>query len=125
MKPSIAKAPIWLIYDGECPLCRFNARHVKVCKSLGQFNLINARDHHPIQTEINAAGLDINEGFIIKIEDTFYHGVDALHLLAFISSDSDRFNRISIFLFRKKWVTTLLYPILKSIRNILLWMKSK
>lgn len=115
---------IWLVYDGECPVCSFSARIVKIRQSLGNFHIVSAREaQHPLLAEIHQAGLDLNEGIVLKWNGVLYHGADALHVIALIGSDSDWFNKISIFLFKRKWFAKLTYPILKTFHHLILWFK--
>ncbi len=112
---------IYLIYDGECPLCSTSAKALKIRKAVGTLHLINARENHPIMQEINLAHLDIDKGMVVKFNDILYHGADAQYFLAMIGSDSDFFNRINVWLFQSKTLAHLLYPIFRMVRNILLW----
>jgi predicted DCC family thiol-disulfide oxidoreductase YuxK len=113
---------IYLIYDGECPLCSTSAKALKIRKAVGTLHLINARENHPIMQEINLANLNIDKGMVVKFNDTLYHGADAQHILAMIGSNNDFFNRINVWLFRSKTRAHLLYPIFRMLRNILLWL---
>ncbi|MCS5711582.1 DCC1-like thiol-disulfide oxidoreductase family protein [Candidatus Berkiella aquae] len=117
---------IWLVYDGECPICSMSARLIKIKQSVGAFHVINARTPHPILEEIKQHQLDLNEGLIVKYQGNFYHGPDALHLLAMIGSDQDWFNRLNVRLFsRSKWLAKIVYPVMKTLRNIALFLKGK
>lgn len=116
---------LWLVYDAECPLCSATARALKIRSAVGNLHIINAREPSPIVTEINRAGISLDEGIVVKFNDTLYHGADAQHLLAMVGSDHDWFNRINVFLFRHKFVAKLLYPICKLMRNLLLMMRGK
>lgn len=115
---------VWIIYDGECPLCNYSAKMVKIKKAVGRVQLINARSSDPMLEQVKIAGLDLNEGFIVKFNDNFYHGPDALHFLAMIGDDDDWFNKLNIMLFRRSLlVAKILYPLLKILRNVLLYIR--
>lgn len=117
---------IWLVYDGECPICSMSARMIKIKQSVGTFHVINARNPHPILEEIKQNKLDLNEGLIVKFQNQFYHGPDALHLLAMIGSEQDWFNRLNVRLFSHSiWLAKIVYPIMKTLRNIALFCKGK
>ena len=109
---------LWLVYDGDCPLCSSTAKAVKIRKAVGTLHIINAREPHPIINEIHRAGLDLNTGMVLKFNDTFYHGADALNMLAMIGTKNDLFNRFNVLLFRSKFLTKIFYPIFKTIRYI-------
>lgn len=46
--------------------------------------------------EITQAGLNIDEGMVVKMNNTLYHGADAQHVLAMIGTNQDWFNRINV-----------------------------
>lgn len=111
---------IILVYDGDCPVCRNYTQHLSIKQAAGTFELLNARDSPQILKEINAAQLDMDEGFVLKINDRFYHGADAIHTLALLSTRTGIFNRVNFLIFRSKVLSRLLYPMLKSGRTLLL-----
>ena len=118
-------ASIILVYDGDCPVCRNYTRHLSIRKAAGTFELVNARDNPPIVQEINAAQLDLDEGFVLKIGDRFFHGSDAIHRLALLSTRTGVFNRMNFLVFKSKTLSYFLYPLLKSGRALLLGMLGK
>lgn len=118
---------LWLVYDGDCPLCRSAAQAIRVKATVGQLHMLNAREagDHPLMRNIMARGLDLNEGIVVRYQAHFYHGADGLHLLALLGSESDGFNRFTGWVFRSKTRTRFIYPALKAGRNLLLWMRGK
>ncbi len=112
--------PILLIYDKECPACHFYCQIVRIRQSVGQLVLIDARENPAVLQEISAKGLDIDQGMVLKMDGQLYYGADAIHLLALLSGRSGVFNRLNYWLFRSKKVAAILYPILRSCRNLLL-----
>ena len=117
--------PILLIYDKECPACHFYCQIVRIRQSVGELVLIDARENPDVLQEISAKGLDIDQGMVLKMDGQLYYGADAIHLLALLSGRSGVFNRLNYWLFRSKKVAAILYPILRSCRNVLLksWVK--
>jgi predicted DCC family thiol-disulfide oxidoreductase YuxK len=111
---------ILVVYDKECPACDTYCRHVAIQPSAGKLTLVDARDRTPVMDEITRAGLDIDQGMVVKIDGKIYYGGDAIHALALISNRSGFFNKISHYAFRSKGMARLLYPLLKSCRNLLL-----
>lgn len=111
---------IILVYDGDCPVCRNYTQHLSIKQAAGTFELLNARDNPPILQEISALNLDMDEGFVLKIGERFYHGADAIHTLALLSTRTGVFNRMNFLVFRSKTLSTILYPILKTGRALLL-----
>ncbi|MBS0289372.1 MAG: DUF393 domain-containing protein [Proteobacteria bacterium] len=115
---------IWIIYDGECPLCTFASKRIKLQK-VGKLHLLNAREAHPLNQILQNKGLDYNQGFIVKIGENLYQGAQAMHVLALLSTNTDWFNKINAMIFRYQPISKLIYPVLKGIRAILLWARSK
>ena len=57
---------------------------------------------------------------ILKMNEKFYYGADAIHKLALIASPSTEFNRFNIWIFQSRRRSELLYPVLRASRNFLL-----
>ena len=114
---------LYLIYDGDCILCRNSAQAIKIKKSVGELELINARESHPLVKETLDKGYDLNEGIVVNFNGKYFYGAEAVNFLALIGSNSDLFNRINTFLFKYKWTTQIFYPIFKAIRNIILFIR--
>ena len=114
-----AKA-VFLVYDGECPLCRNYVRYARISGSVENFTLVNGREPHPIIDEIKQKSLDLNEGIVLKVDDVFYHGDEAMHVLALMSTRSGLFNKINYAVFKNPKTAKFIYPILRCGRNLLL-----
>jgi predicted DCC family thiol-disulfide oxidoreductase YuxK len=121
MQPSTslsADAPTaWLVYDGECPFCSAYIRFLRFRKSAGAVELIDARSGGPVVDEIVAAGLDLDEGMVLKMGGRFYHGDDCIHALALMSGGSTVFNRLNAWVFKSPARARWLYPMLRVGRN--------
>lgn len=117
MKPS---EPILLIYDTQCPACHYYCQLVRIRASIGELQLVDAREQSEVRDEITAQGLDIDQGMVLKLGDQLYYGSDAIHMLAMLSSRSDVFNRLNYWLFRSSSLASVLYPVLRFFRNLLL-----
>jgi predicted DCC family thiol-disulfide oxidoreductase YuxK len=111
---------IFLIYDKECPACTYYCETVRIRESVGNLILIDAREPSPIMDEITAAGLDTDQGMVLIVGDRMYYGVDAIHALSIMGTRSGVFNRVAYWCFRSKAVSSVLYPILRAGRNLLL-----
>lgn len=109
-----------LLYDRECPLCEFYCRRVRVNTATGGLLLVDARVPGELLAQVTAAGLDIDQGMVLKLGEQLYYGADAIAALALISSRSGLFNRVNYWLFRSSRVSRYLYPALRSMRNLLL-----
>ncbi len=112
--------PVYLIYDGECPICNHAAKVMKVRQSAGELEIISARIEHPLVQEAKQQGYDLDKGIVVKYEGKSYYGKDAMHFLAMIGSPVGGFNKINIFLFKSKTLAAVFYPIFKFIRRCLL-----
>ena len=110
----------WVVYDGQCPFCSRYVSLLRLRDTLGRVELVNAREGGPVVDEILAAGLDLDEGMVLKIDGRFYHGDECIHRLALLSSSSSLFNRVNRAIFRSPTLSRLLYPLLRSGRNCML-----
>ncbi|MAD88443.1 MAG: hypothetical protein CMK64_01960 [Pseudoalteromonas sp.] len=119
------KAEILLVYDKDCPACDNYCQVVRIRESIGELKIINARENSEVLEEITQLGLDIDQGMVLKVGGVIYYGADAIHALALISSRSGVFNKLNYWLFKSKRVSAVLYPLLRSFRNLLLKMLGK
>lgn len=111
---------LWLVYDQQCPVCELYCRNVHIRESAGKLHIVDARNPSTIIDEITHAGLDIDQGMVLKTDDRLYYGEEAIHILALSSSRKGIFNRINYILFRSTKVAKTLYPVLRACRNLLL-----
>ena len=109
-----------LVYDGECPVCNYYRRMLRLRETVGQLQVINARDDSNIMREITEAGLDIDKGMVVKMHGELYFGADAMHAPSLLSSRSGLFNRLNYHLFRMPAVSRRVYPVLATGRLLLL-----
>ena len=120
-----ANETVWFVFDGECPLCHMGASLYKLKQSVGEFVTVDARteQNHPVMQEVLAAGLDLNEGMVVKYRDALYHGRDALHLMATLGADDGALNKLNHHLFKHKPLATFCYPSMKVARSMALKIK--
>jgi predicted DCC family thiol-disulfide oxidoreductase YuxK len=111
---------ILLVYDRKCPVCDAYCRLVRIGEPMGALRLVNARDAGAVMDEITAKGLDIDRGMVLKGGNAMFHGAEAMHVLALMSSRAGAFNRVNYRLFRSGMVARALYPALRLFRNLLL-----
>jgi predicted DCC family thiol-disulfide oxidoreductase YuxK len=107
----------WLVYDGECPFCSAYVKYMRVRDGVGQLHLIDARAGSRLVQEIRAAGYDLNDGMVLKVGNSYYHGADCVHALALLSSRSSLFNRLNAAIFASPRLSRIVYPILRAGRN--------
>ena len=119
------QSEIILVYDKNCPFCDNYSQLVRIRQDVGQLVLIDARIDHPLVNDIKAIGLDLNQGMVVKISNQYYHGADALNVLALLSSRSGIFNKLNYWCFKSKTLSTVLYPVLRCGRNLVLKLLGK
>ncbi len=120
------KADIWFVYDGDCPICNVAARGLRIRRDVGALHLVNAREDkdHVVYREVCERGYNLDDGMVIKYADAYYHGDDALHLMALLGSSQGWFNRMNALLFRSRRVAKFCYPSMRAVRNMLLRIKN-
>lgn len=111
---------ILLVYDRECPACNAYCQVVNIRESVGDLRIVDAREDSEVMKEITSQGLDIDQGMVLKMGGQLYYGADAIHALALIGSRSGILNRMNYWMFKSKTVSSVLYPILRFCRNLLL-----
>ncbi|GGX77226.1 hypothetical protein GCM10007160_00520 [Litchfieldella qijiaojingensis] len=121
----MSRQEIMLIYDKQCPFCDHYCRLVRLRESVGSLILVDAREDTEVMDEITEAGLDIDQGMVLKMDGRLYYGDDAIHVLALLSSRSSVFNRLNFWAFRSAKRARLLYPMLRGCRNFLLKLLGK
>ncbi len=114
------KADILLVYDKQCPLCDYYCQLVRIRESVGKLVLVDAREGTAILREITLAGLDIDQGMVLKLQDRVYYGSEAMHVLSLLSTRSGFFNRINFWVFRSRWLSQVSYPVFRFFRNLFL-----
>ncbi len=116
----MSREEILLIYDKECPACNNYCQVIRIREDIGELKIVDARENSQVLDEITKMGLDIDQGMVLKMGGKIYYGSDAIHTLALISSRSGIFNRVNYWLFKSKTLSFILYPVLRSCRNLLL-----
>jgi predicted DCC family thiol-disulfide oxidoreductase YuxK len=110
----------WLLYDGECPFCSRYVRHVRLREAIGPIMLANAREHAPLVEEVRRLGFDVDTGMVLKLDGNYYHGADCIHALALLTTPSGWFNRLNSLVFKSSTAAKVLYPVLRTGRNLTL-----
>lgn len=118
-----AISQLWLVYDGECPMCSNYSRMVHLRQSVEEFILVDARSDDPIVEEIRNIPHDLNTGMVVKIGNRFYVGHEAFHVLALLSENRGAFSRINRFVFSSPLAARVGYPLLKAARWVVLKLK--
>lgn len=118
---------LWLVYDGDCVLCRSGALGYRINRAVGRLETLDARgdSDHPILKEIRARQLDLNQGIVVVYGHQWHHGAEALNRLALLGSNSDGLNRFIAWMFRSPCCTRWLYPLLRAGRDLSLKLSGK
>lgn len=112
---------IWVVYDGDCPFCSAYVKVVRLRAAAGgKVHLLNAREPHPMVTEVLGLGFDLDEGMAMKIGGEWLHGDAVLTRIALMTGPSGAVNRLNAWVFRDARRSRALYPALRAGRNIAL-----
>jgi anti-anti-sigma regulatory factor len=84
--------------------------------------MIDSRSASAEVDEVCGLGFDLDQGMVLKLQGTFYHGAACVHVLALLSTRSGLFNRTLSIVFRSPVVAQLLYPVLRGGRNLTLFL---
>ena len=109
-----------IVYDGECPFCARYVLMTRLRDAAGPVELIDARTRPDIVAELRARNLDINSGMAVQYAGTMHFGADAMTLLSLLSSRVGMLNSIFAGIFRNRRLTAVLYPVLRTGRNMTL-----
>ena len=110
-----------IIYDGECPFCSKYVRLIQLKNTVGYVELINAREDNAMQKKLKEMSIDINQGMVLIDNKDIYFAEECVHRLALLSTSSTLFNRFNKFVFKHKILSKILYPIMKTGRNFVLF----
>jgi predicted DCC family thiol-disulfide oxidoreductase YuxK len=111
---------VYIVYDGECPVCSNYTRLVRLREAVGRVTILNAREDHEVVRGIKRQGYDLDEGMVLKIGDDIYFGADAMHMMATLGEGSGLFARVNYGLFHSRRFAIFIYPMLRSGRALLL-----
>ena len=114
---------VWLVYDGECPMCNNYAQYLRLRQSVGEFVLVDARQGGPIVDEVRRLPHDLNDGMVVKMGDRHYVGHEALHVLALLAADRGAFSKFNRLAFSSPLISRFTYPLMKAGRWVLLKLK--
>ena len=107
-----------IIYDGDCPFCSSYVRLLRLRKTFGEVELINARECPKVVEELAGHNMDLNEGMILVLNGEYFCGSECIHRLALLATPSNTFNKINKLIFQRRRLAAVLYPMLRAGRNL-------
>ena len=113
---------VTIYYDGECPLCSNYTKMLRLRETAGEVRVIDARRDPISVARFSAMGIDVNEGFVVEVDGHLFHGSDAIHSLALLTSPVNAANRLSRSIFSDSRRAARIYPWLVRGRAMLLRM---
>ena len=69
-----------------CPFCTRYVMLYRIRQLAEKVHMIDARTDHPVVAEVKARGLSLENGMAVKMGGRYYHGADALHVLALLGA---------------------------------------
>lgn len=114
-----------IVYDGDCPFCSRYVQLLRLKQAIGPVALINAREGGPRVERLRKMGYDLDGGFVLEWGGEIYYGPDAINRLALLSTPSSVFNKINAFVFQSKAISRVLYPVLKTGRDLTLFLMGR
>jgi predicted DCC family thiol-disulfide oxidoreductase YuxK len=116
----LPETPATLVYDGDCPFCSGFVKRLRIDRAAGKLDLVNAREGGEIVEDVRRRGYDLDGGMVLILGDEYYHGDEALHRLALMSTRYGWFNRANAWLFSNPSMARFAYPLLRAGRNVAL-----
>jgi hypothetical protein len=95
-------------------------RYYRLAASDRQICIVDLRNYPGKVAEFQDMGLDVDEGMIIVLDDEIYHGEQAIHVLALLSTPIGVFNRTNHWIFSRRRLARMIYPVMVGGRNLLL-----
>jgi predicted DCC family thiol-disulfide oxidoreductase YuxK len=110
----------YVVYDGGCPFCSRYVKFLRLHAAVGRIELVDARSDHPIVAFLRERQIDLNEGMAFVQNGQISHGDECIHKMALLTTPSGVLNRLTAWIFRSATASRLLYPVLRSGRNMTL-----
>ncbi len=126
-EPASASAQdAYLLYDGECPFCRFYARKSGFETPDGRpLKLIDANRAPERISELREAGCEVDEGMVLVLDGRSYQGAAAMTALESMTSGTGWFNRLAKWFASNPKRARAFYPWFRRLRRAALRVKGR
>ena len=111
-----------LIFDGQCPFCQAYVATLEDQKKNTQagLNKVDARCAPELVEQLTDKNIDINAGIVLIKGEAFFQGAEALTILARGHAAKGKINGLPHYLLRYRLLSILIYPVLRTLRNLFL-----
>lgn len=110
-----------IVYDGECPFCTAYVRMTRLREAAGTVRLVDARSDDPQAVRMRGdPAVDLDRGMVVAMDGRLYHGAEAMHVLALMTTPTGPFNRLMRRVFASRRWSRIAYPPLVAGRNLTL-----
>ena len=116
---------VLIIYDGDCTFCNAYTQRLTLQQSVGEVELLSARSEDVRLQHYVACGYNLDEGMLVVTQNVIYAGAAAVHWLSLHTSRAGFFEAIQRFVFSRRWLANLLYPLLKLGRRVWLTLRGR
>ncbi|NQZ14689.1 MAG: DUF393 domain-containing protein [Alphaproteobacteria bacterium] len=116
---------IIIAYDGDCPFCSSYV-HMQRLQNLGiDVSLVNFRDDPELVETLRHKNLDPNNGMYVKMGDAEYYADEAVTVISSLTTSKNIINLGFKWWFKNRTRAKILYPVLRTGRNLSLKMLGK
>jgi len=109
---------VLIVYDGDCYFCRAYVKFLRLQQAIGPVELLSARSGDARVSHFVQQGIDLDAGMLVVTAAEMYAGADAMHWLASQLTAQTTIERLHAVLFRRRWLTRRLYPLLRLGRRL-------
>lgn len=116
----------FLLYDGQCPFCRFYARKSDFKTPDGRpLTLIDANRAPELISELRAQDCEADEGMVLVTGGRRYQGAEAMTALEAMTSKTGWFGRLSGWFASNPARVRAFYPWFRRLRRAALWVRGR
>lgn len=114
----LANTKTYVLYDGECPMCRSFVAYTRFRETVGEVILLDCRQYSALLNDLKNQGYDLNNGMLLSYQGQLFYGYKAVNMMALLTSPSTLLNRFNAGIFKHAGVTKIVYPLLAFMRKI-------